>query len=184
MILFKQIKGFIKGLYFELLLWLDSNGINVGSSQYDDKWLNGYKMRNESIKAMLNVKEILYLEGVGKIKDKIKALANSKTPEAYRKALTSVENLIDLAIEEDPEKLKTLNALRAALKVELERDIVTPLDHAKMLKRRVKDLEESNKRREKRRLQRKIRQVEHSGNKEQLSILMQEWQEKYGKRSK
>lgn len=169
------------GKYFELLLWIDSL---QGSNDNIDVIFGSSSIRSnvKAYKAVLELKEIAYREGVSKIKYEINRLVKSKSTEEYHNVLKNIENLMDLAKETDPKKLELMKILRETSIFTGGKDIKTHTDRAKMVQKRIEDFKELHSHIESRKLMRDIRQAERNGNKELAESLLKQWREKYGKR--
>jgi len=168
------------GLYFNFLLWLDSlqGSENSIGSLFGN---SNFSSNKEVTRAVLELRQIAYREGVGKIKCKVNSLVSSKTKEEYNKTLGEIEDLIEFAKETDPNKLEMIRILRSAAIFTGGQDIKTHTDRAKMVDKRIGHFRELHSHIESRRLLRTIRQAESDNDKSLAEKLRKEWKEKYAK---
>ncbi len=178
--LLSKAKNWITGKYYEFLLWHDNISGNSDVSIGPIFGGSTFKVSPEVAQAVLELREIAYREGVGKIKHKINTLVKVKTKDEYHRVLSEIEDLIDLARETDPKKIQLMQILRGEVVFTGGKDIKTSLDKAKMIDRRIGHFKELSTHIESRNMIRAIRKAEREGNKEEALKLQKEWQEKYG----
>ena len=133
-----------------------------------------------STEAVQIVKQYSLLgEGVKEFKSKINSLVKSRDAEQYHKTLNEIEDLISLVSlpDNDPKVILTKSLRDIAVK-KGNKDIQTPEEHLKMLQKRVEDMKELHKHKEKREVLRKIRQAKKDGNLELLKQLEEDWKSK------
>jgi len=182
--LFNWFSGtWLGGLYFEFLLWLDSiQGTDVDAGPLFGN--RSFSANREVARAVLELRQIAYREGVGNIKHKVNGLVSARTKEEYHKVLGEIEDLMEFAKETDPKKIEMIRILRQAVIFTGGKDIITHTDRAKMVDKRIGHFKELHSHMESRTLLRAIRKAESERNSELAAKLKKEWEEKYAKSTK
>lgn len=157
------------GKYLEFLLWKDEqNG--------PERVVTPVEVQQIVIQAQ----QMLYREGISKIKNHVNSIVNSKSKEEYETKLKELEDLIPFA-ERDDSKLKEVKAALFGAYVKRDKDIKNSKDFAKMIDQKIEDTKQLWKHKEKRDMLRAIRKLKMSGELEQAYKLEKEFFEKYGR---
>ena len=114
--------------YYDLLLYLDSRRSKVTHLNPNDI---AQAIRQYSLTA----------EGVKAVKNNINTKLVSKNTASYRGYLSKVEDLVPLAEVTEGSKAKTMEFLKSNMDFR-NKDIVTDLDKAKMVEKRIQDYKE------------------------------------------
>lgn len=150
------------------------------------EWLDSFKENTATInyyevgKIIREQSKMSIAEGVKLVKIEVNKLVNCKTKEEYDRVLLNIENLIDLANNNDERAMKLKEALYKICVKKGGRDITSAKQMREVIKQRIQDYKELQEHTLKRQLLRKLRKADKEGNTELLTELKKEWTERYG----
>lgn len=182
MTIFKKVKNWFLGKYFQLLLKLDEYDSSTNNSHDHDSFGIGYnnKTNIELNNIVINIQKIAYREGIGNIKNHVNSIIKAKTPEEYNRVLTEIGDLMEYAKAPGTE-LDILKKNLYNLHIKTGgKDIKSNKDKAKMINKRIEDFNELKSHKKKRQLLRDIRQAKVNGDTDLHEKLQKQWREYNG----
>jgi len=154
--------------YLEFLLWLDDK---------DSKPDINTRAVNEIV---MEAQQMLYKEGIGKIKKTINSIVTARTKEEYEAKLKMFEDLIPLA-ERDDENLKHIKEALYSAHIKRGKDVKTAKDFAKMVDSKIEYTKQMWEQKERRELSKRIRQAKKVKDLQLAEELEKEFFTKYGR---
>lgn len=164
----------IGGLYLEVLLWWDYRFGPDAPFRASPDFTVAQIVRNAQM--------IAYTRGMKNLKSKINDLAFTKDKEEYNKVLQEVQNLVALAEETDPSKIKRSELLKNMYVYKGGKDIRNDTEKAKMIQQRIRDFKQLQNHKASRQILREIRQLKKNGKDKEAKELEKEWSTKHGRR--
>lgn len=164
----------IGGLYLEFLLWWDYKFGKDAPFRAAPDFTVAQIVRNAQILA--------YARGIRKLKNKINDLAFTKDKEEYEKILAEVKNLVALAEETDPSKIKRAKLLDSMYVYKGGKDIKNDTEKAKMIQQRIRDFKELQKHKVSRAMLKDMRRLRKEGKDQEADELQKQWSTEYGRR--